>query len=301
MKILTRLWVLGALLLLMVGSTTAQQSEVPPGFVEVQAYTAEILNEYPHDFNAFTQGLLWHEGTLYESTGQRGESTLRQVEVETGEVIRSSPVNRPPEELSGDTPLPDYFAEGLELLPDDRLIQLTWTAGEAFIYDRESFERLETINYEGEGWGICTDDEYIYMSDSTQFLAVRDLDSFDLIARMAVTLNGTPIQTQLLNELECVGDYVYANLWRTNFIAQIDKTNGMIVNLIDLTGLLPEEEQIIETTVAEDGSAVVRRADVLNGIAYNPESDTFYVTGKDWPKLYEVRFMPLDPANVPNN
>jgi len=276
-------------------SVTAQDGVVSPGFLSAQNYTVEVLNAYPHDVNAFTQGLLWHEGRLYESTGQRGESTLREVDLETGEVLRVLPVTRTEEELSAENAPLDYFAEGLSLV-DGRLIQLTWQAGEAFVYDLESFDRLATLSYSGQGWGLCQSGRYLYMSDSTQYLAIREADTFDLVARQLVTLNGNPLRASLLNELECVGDSVYANLWQTDFIAQIDRLTGNVTGMIDASGLLSDamKQEIPGTTVTEDGVVVQPSNAVLNGIAYNPESDTFYITGKYWPRLFEVRFVPSE-------
>lgn len=268
-----------ALMLLSVAISQAQQP-VPDGFVQVQALIPEVLNVYPHDSEAFTQGLLWQDGFLYESTGLRGESSLRRVDLTTGEVLEQFDIRRTIEELQGANPKPEYFAEGLEWV-NDKLYQLTWIEGEMFIYNPETFERESIVNYEGEGWGLCYDERYLYMSDSTQFLAIREADSFDLIGRMLVTFNGQPLQAQLLNELECVGDSVYANLWQTDYIAVIDKFNGNITHLIDTSSLLTDEERDDLTS-----------NQVLNGIAYNPESDTFYITGKQWSKLFEVRFVP---------
>lgn len=257
--------------------SVSAQEQAPPGFAVARGFVPEVLNEYPHDTSAFTQGLIWHEGFLYESTGQRGESTLRQVALETGEVLRRVDVNRPPESTE-----PNYFGEGLELV-DGQLIQLTWTAGEALVYDFETFEQVDTYRYEGEGWGLCDDGRYLYMSDSSRYISIRERDSFDLITRMLITINGQPVNQNLLNELECVGDSIYANLWQTDFIVEIDKFTGNILTVIDAADLLSADER------AELGSGAV-----LNGIAYNPESDTFYITGKDWPKLFEVRFIPAD-------
>ncbi len=246
----------------------------------------QVLNVFPHDPQAFTQGLLWHDGFLYESTGLRGRSSLRRVEVTTGAVQQLRPVNRPAEQLTGANALPDYFAEGLERV-GDRLIQLTWTAGEAFVYDLATFELLDTFAYEGQGWGLCYDGRYLFMSDGSGFLDVREAETFDLIVSMAVTLNGSLIQANLLNELECVGDHVYANLWQTDYIVRINKFNGVIDAVIDASALLDEAEK--RALQARDSNAV------LNGIAYNPETDTFYVTGKHWDKLFEVRFVPKQP------
>ncbi len=268
----------------------AQSTE--PGFSQATQYTVEVINTYFHDPTAFTQGLLLHDGTFYESTGLRGESSLRQVEIETGNVIRRIDVTRSPQELEN---ISNYFAEGLELV-NDQLIQLTWTSGVAFIYDRETFEQTGIFEYEGQGWGLCYDERYLYMSDSSQYLAIREADSFDLITRMLVTLNGQPLQANLLNELECVGDYIYANLWQTDFIVQIDKFNGNVVGLIDAAGLLTNE-MIMEIPGAlqdaSTGQASPPNGAVLNGISYNPETDTFYITGKLWSRIFEVRFVPV--------
>lgn len=274
MNRITRLALLLALFLPSL-SLLAQQ----PGAQPV-TLTVEVLNVYPHDENAFTQGLLLlAPGVLLESTGLRGQSSLREVDLETGEVLRRVEVRRPEAELTGPNAQPDYFAEGLELV-EGRLIQLTWTAGEAFVYDLETFERIDTYTYEGEGWGLCYDGRYLYMSDGSPYISVREPATFELIVKSLVTLEGQPIRSGLLNELECVGDSIYANLWQTDFIVQLDKVTMQATALIDVRGMLPEEDR-----PRDPGG-------VLNGIAYNPESDTFYLTGKLWPKLFEVRFVP---------
>ncbi len=226
----------------------------------------EVINVYPHDAKAFTQGLIWDAGYLYESTGLWGGSSLRRVDIESGN----------PQQI---VPLDDtYFAEGLERV-GDQLIQLTWRAGEAFVYDFETFELLNSIDYEGEGWGLCYDDRYLFMSDSTSFLSVRDPISFELIFRGAVTLDGQIIPPQLLNELECVGEHIYANAWNTDYIFRIDKFTGEITAIIDASALLSADER-----------AELASGSVLNGIAYNPESETFFITGKKWNKIFEVVF-----------
>ncbi len=267
-----------AVCMLGIGGVLFAQSANP------QVLVPEVINTYPHDPEAFTQGLLWYEGKLYESTGLRGQSSLREVALETGEVLRQVDVTRPQSELAAGTL--DYFAEGLERVGDS-LIQITWTEGEAFVYDITTFERTTTFNYEGEGWGLCYDGKYLYMSDSTQFLDLRDPVTFELIVSFAITLNGSLLQPQLLNELECVGDYVYANLWQTDYIVQIDKTNGVVTSVIDASSLLTEEQRASQLN--RDSGAV------LNGIAYNPETDTFFITGKKWDTLFEVRFIPQTP------
>ncbi|MGB7342318.1 MAG: glutaminyl-peptide cyclotransferase [Phototrophicaceae bacterium] len=270
----------------------ASAQDTPSGYATVTQLTTEVLNVYPHDANAFTQGLILHEGSFYESTGLRDQSTLREVAIETGEIVRSVDLTRTAEELQTQ---PNYFAEGLELVGDE-LIQLTWQSNVAFVYNVDTFEQTRTIDYEGEGWGLCYDDNYLYMSDSSEYLAIREPDTFNLIGRMLVTLQGRPIEAGLLNELECVGDYVYANLWRTDFIVQIDKYNGNIVGLIDAANLLTDEmiREIPNFTEDAAGAAIPPGGAVLNGIAYNPASDTFYITGKLWSRVFEVRFVPLD-------
>ncbi|MBN1285895.1 MAG: glutaminyl-peptide cyclotransferase [Anaerolineae bacterium] len=225
----------------------------------------EVVSEHPHDPAAFTQGLLWLDGLLYESTGRAGQSTLREVDPETGEALRKVSV---PEE---------YFAEGLALV-EDRLVQLTWETGEAFVYDLETFEQTGVFTYEGEGWGLCYDGEYLFRSDGSSVISLHDPETFEVLHRGQVTFQGRPIDQ--LNELECVGDYLYANVWKQDYILQIDKTNGYIVGLIDASGLLGEEER-----------AGLESAAVLNGIAYNPETGNFWITGKLWPKMFEVQFV----------
>lgn len=234
---------------------------------EIERLIPEVLNVYPHDDSAFTQGLLWHDGYLYESTGLYGYSTLRRVDIESGEPLES---------LSLDEA---YFAEGLELV-GDKLIQLTWQAGMAFVYDVASFDLIEIIEYEGEGWGLCYDGRYLFMSDGSPYLSLRDAETFDLIVRAAVTYQGTTVPPQLLNELECVGDDIYANAWNTDLIFRIDKWTGDVTAVIDASALMTDAEK-----------AELAAGSVLNGIAWNPESETFFITGKKWHKLFEVTFV----------
>lgn len=256
---------LSVLVIGLASSAGAQDDPRNPLESPITVYSIEVLETYEHDSGSFTQGLLYHDGLLYESAGQYGRSQLREVDPETGEVLEAVDV---PEE---------YFAEGLELV-DGRLIQLTWRENTAFVYDLETFEQLDTITYEGEGWGLCSDGEYIYMSDGTPFLTLRDRETFEVVFDGLVTFQGSPVPQ--INELECVGDYVYANIWQTDVIVQIDKTNGVVVGVIDASTLLPEDEK-----------ASLGSQQVLNGIAYNPDDDTFFITGKEWPKMFKVRFV----------
>jgi glutamine cyclotransferase len=244
----------------------AMAQDSNPLFAEVEILKPEVISVRDHDPSAYTQGLLLHNGLLYESAGKYGASTLREVDPATGEVLRSIDI---PE---------DYFAEGLALV-DDSLIQLTWKAETAFVYDLATFEQTGTFSYTGEGWGLCYDGRYLYMSNGSPFLTVRDPETFEVIFSGLVTAQGQLVNN--LNELECVGDYVYANVYQTDYIVRIDKTNGVVTALIDTADLVPPDER-----------ASWENADVLNGIVYLPDSDTFLITGKFWPKMYEVTFVP---------
>lgn len=223
----------------------------------------EVFKRYPHAPDAFTQGLLWHEGTLYESTGLEGRSSLRHVRLEDGFVLELLPL------------APELFAEGLARVGDE-LIQLTWQNGRALVWDAKGFKALREHTYRGEGWGLCYDGKRLVMSDGSDTLTFRDPRSFEALGSVKVQVAGRPLRE--LNELECVGQKVYANVWRTNEIVQIDAANGRVEGIIDADGLLQGAER--------------QGVDVLNGIAYIPERDRFLITGKLWPYLFEVRFVP---------
>jgi glutaminyl-peptide cyclotransferase len=227
--------------------------------------TPQVINTYPHDNQAFTQGLVLHDGKFYESTGQYGVSSLREVEITTGNALRNYVLDS------------QYFAEGLALV-DDKLIQITWREGRAFVYDLATFNRENTFSYEGEGWGLCYDGQDLYMSDGSATLYKRNPETFEVTGQVQVKQNGEAVM--MLNELECVGEFVYANVWRTDKIMKINKANGNVVSEIDASSLLNSEER----TALPEGA-------VLNGIAYNPDADTFFITGKLWPKLFEVKFV----------
>jgi len=236
---------------------------LPSGAEAVARLGVEIVAIYPHDPEAYTQGLLWHEGLLYESTGLRGASSLRQVDLATGLIRQRRDLSR------------TLFGEGLARVGEE-LIQLTWEAGRALRYDLETFQPKGEFTYSGEGWGLCFDGQRLVMSDGSDTLTFRDPKTFAVIGRIAVTLDGRPL-TQL-NELECVEGEVYANIWRTDRIVRIDPATGLVRAVIDATGLLPPGERA--------------HTDVLNGIAWRPETDTFFLTGKLWPRLFEVRWIP---------
>ncbi len=222
-----------------------------------------VVRRYPHDTDAFTQGLLWHEGHLYESTGLNGRSTLRQVNLETGEVLRRRDVDRA------------LFAEGLALI-GDRLIQLTWQNGQAHVWSLDDFTHQRTFRYQGEGWGLCYDGQRLVMSDGTARLTFRDPETFRVIRQVTVRQEGRPLRN--LNELECVDGQVWANVWQTDRIVRIDPSDGRVTAIVDAAGLLTDEEE--------------RDVDVLNGIAWIPERRRFVITGKHWPHLFEVEFVP---------
>jgi glutaminyl-peptide cyclotransferase len=242
------------------GRADANTQQTAPARLKVQ-----VLATYPHDPSAFTQGLLLRDGALYESTGLYGRSTLRRVDPTTGEVAQSIVLN------------PRYFAEGLADA-GDRLIQLTWKEDVAFVYDLTSFQQLGQLPYSGEGWGLCSDGTRLVMSNGSSQLTFRDPGTFDVLGQVPVVAEGRPMEQ--LNELECVGDRVYANVWMTDTILRIDPASGQVDGIIDASGLLTPDER--------------RNADVLNGIAYDPGDGTFLITGKLWPKMFRVQFVSAD-------
>ena len=245
--------------------TPAVQGAQVASSATAQRLGVQVLSVRPHDPGAFTQGLLSNGGLLYESTGLVGQSSLREVDPGSGDVVRRL-----------DVP-PPIFAEGLALV-GDRLIQITWQNGVAFVYDRATFDKIGEFQYTGEGWGLCFDSQRLVMSDGSNQLFFRDPQTFDLLGQVSVLRDGQPVVR--LNELECVGDQVYANVWQTDEIVKIDRDSGRVTATIDASGLLSPQEQISRSA-----------DDVLNGIAYDPDSGTFLVTGKRWPRLYEVSFV----------
>lgn len=228
-----------------------------------QRMRVEVVRSYPHDRTAFTQGLVFDRGKLFESTGLVGQSSLREVEVATGRVIRRLAVP------------PPIFAEGLALV-GDRLIQLTWQNGRALVYDARTFDRRGEFSYTGEGWGLCHNGHELVMSDGSSTLTFRRPSDFSVVRTLAVTLDGQRLDQ--LNELECVDGDIYANVWMREMIVRIDAKSGRVTHRIDAQNLLsPVERQGV---------------DVMNGIAYDPGDRTFLITGKLWPKMFRVRFVP---------
>lgn len=227
------------------------------------AYGYRIVNTYPHDRAAFTQGLIFKGGMLWESTGQYGASSLRKVELKTGRVLKSVPVSR------------EYFAEGMTVFRD-KVYQLTWQNNKGFIYKPGDFARTGEFKYTGEGWGLTHDSDSLIMSDGTNQIRFLDPDTFAVRRTVSVFEDGAPLKE--LNELEFVRGEIYANVWQTDRVVRIDPRDGRLLGTIDLTGLLPEADRDADT-------------DVLNGIAYDEATDRLFVTGKLWSKLYEIRLV----------
>lgn len=236
----------------------------PPRTAEpVPVYGYEIINSYPHDAEAFTQGLVWEDGMFYEGTGLNGRSSLRLVEPETGTVDQSIPVEE------------QYFGEGITIW-EDEIIQLTWQSEIAFVYDKESFEKVGEFSYVGEGWGLTHDGRCLIMSNGSDQLSFRDPETFAEVGRIAVYDGDSAVF--LLNELEYIDGEIFANVWQTNRIARIDPDTGQVTGWIDLTNLL-------------DTSTLTQPVDVLNGIAFDWENGRIFVTGKWWPTLYEIELI----------
>jgi glutamine cyclotransferase len=229
----------------------------------IPVYSYNIVNTYPHDRDAFTEGLVFEDGFLYEGTGLYGDSSLRKVELETGAVLQIY-------ELPA-----EFFGEGITIY-GDKIVQLTWKSHVGFVYDEDSFESLQEFNYLTEGWGITHDGTRLIMSDGTSTLHFLDPQTFEEISQLEVFDNNGPINR--LNELEYIQGEIYANIWQTDRIARISPETGRVVGWVDLEGLL----------TAEDRSEPV---DVLNGIAYDAGTDHLFVTGKLWPKLFEIKLI----------
>jgi glutamine cyclotransferase len=217
----------------------------------------------PHDPGAWIEGLLIDsQGRLFESTGIVGETTLRELDRSTGEVLRST------------TPPNDVYGEGLAMA-GDRLLQLTWRDGVALAWDPDTFELLGSVPYSGEGWGLCSDGTRLVMSDGSATITFRDPETFEPTGSVEVTAAGEPVRK--LNELECVDGQVWSNVWETPYIVRIDPATGVVTGVLDMTGLA-----VPDPSASDPGA-------VLNGIAYDPERGTFLLTGKLWPTMYEVR------------
>ena len=246
-----------ALALLLVSGVAQSAAPIP-------VYGYKIVHTYPHDTSAYTEGLFYKGGYLYESTGEVGQSTLRKVELKTGKAV-----------LRHDLPA-HYFGEGI-VDWKGRLVQLTWQSQTGFVYDLASFTPQRNFGYSGEGWALTRDDAHLYMSDGTPVLRVLDPETLQVVRRITVTADGAPVTN--LNELEWVDGEIYANVWLTDRIARIDPASGHVVGWIDLTGLL-------------DISRLPNPVDdLLNGIAWDAKHKRLFVTGKCWPQLFEIKLV----------
>jgi len=231
---------------------------------ETPVYGYKIINSYPHDTNAFTQGLVFDNGKLYESTGLNNRSTLREVNIETGEVLKVRKLNA------------RYFAEGIAAV-NNKIIQLTWRSNTGFVYNKNTFDQIKSFTYTTQGWGITYDGRHLIMSDGSANLYFHDPDTYEQVGKLEVYDNNGPVSK--LNELEFINGEIYANIWDSYRIARINPTTGSVTAWIDLTGILSNEER-------------AGREDVLNGIAYDKQNDRLFVTGKLWPKLFEIKIIP---------
>lgn len=233
---------------------------------EVKKYTVKIVRELPHSIDSFTQGLIFYEEKIYESTGLIGNSSLRRIDSQTGTVEKIVSV-------------PGVFAEGLARW-ESRLVQLTWNERIAFIYNMFDFSKVGTFSYETQGWGLTADDHHLIMSDGSDRICFRNPNTFKEERAIFVRYEGKPIN--YINELEYVDGLIYANIWNKKFIVQIDPLNGNVLGHIDCKALLHRLPPL-------------NSEDVLNGIAYNDKKKTFYLTGKNWPKIFEVTLVPQFP------
>jgi glutamine cyclotransferase len=243
----------------------AGQPQLAP--VNPPEYTFKVIHVFPHDAGAFTQGLVYHDGFLYEGTGLEGRSSLRKVRLETGETVQKLDL------------APGYFGEGIAIL-NHQVIQLTWQSKTGFVYDLSTFRLLRRFSYPGEGWGLATNGRDVFMSDGTADIRILDGTTLREKRRLTVHDGKTPI-TQL-NELEFVDGELFANIWQTDRIARISPINGTVVGWIDLKGLLSPVYKL------ESGA-------VLNGIAYDAKSKRLFVTGKLWPNLFEIQLIRKHP------
>lgn len=248
------------------GSGTVQEIELPE---TVESMKVEVVRTYPHDRNAYTQGFLWEKGWIYESTGRNGQSGIRVYRPgESPDSIRAV--------LPG-----QYFGEGLAKI-GSRIFMLTWRAGKAFVFESGTFKQTGEFSYSGEGWGLCHDGHWLIMSDGSDRLTYRDPADFNPWKTLQVRMGGEPVYN--LNEMEYAEGFIYANVWQRDHLVRIDPLSGEVTGLIDASSL-PYKSRM-------------RGEDVLNGIAYIPESGTFLLTGKLWPEIYEVRIVSAEPAST---
>ncbi|MFN4033748.1 MAG: glutaminyl-peptide cyclotransferase [Fimbriimonadales bacterium] len=240
---------------------TTAPTPAPESNAEIPTFRYRVVNTFPHDKEAFTQGLEFHDDYLYESTGLNGKSSLRRVELRTGRVVQ---IHRLAEE---------FFAEGITIL-GDKIYQLTWQNGVCFVYDLKTFHQLTQFRYFGEGWGLTNDGKHLIMSDGSATITFRDPDTFAEVRKITVRANGEPVKN--LNELEYIEGEIWANIWYSDMIARIDPQTGVVKAWVDMEGL-PTPHRGLE--------------DVLNGIAYDRPNKRIFVTGKRWSKLFEIELV----------
>ena len=250
-------WLLFFFLVMKISETYGTPSSLP-------VYTYQIVNTYPHDPTAFTQGLIYDQGVLYESTGLSGYSSLRKVELKTGKVLQIYPLQS------------NYFGEGLTLW-HGRLFQLTWKNHVGFIYDRQTFQKLKIFSYDTEGWGLTHDSQKLIMSDGTHRLYFFDPHTFKKLGSIEVKDQRIPISQ--LNELEYVEGEIFANVWQSDRIARISPQTGQILGWIDLSGIIDSQPWVTQQSAQN----------VLNGIAYDTEGKRLFITGKRWPHIFEIK------------
>jgi glutamine cyclotransferase len=251
----------GLILFFSLATINCQKTPISATADRVPTYGYEVVHVLPHDPDAFTQGLVFHEGNFLESTGEVGHSSLRRVEIDTGKVLQNVDVS------------PPYFAEGITLLKG-KIYQLTWQHQRGFVYDALTFEKTGEFNYTGEGWGLTNDAQSLILSDGTNRIRFLDPENFQVTKTIAVVDGHTAVVE--INELEYIQGEIYANIWHADRIARIDPETGKVVGWINLAGLLAPGE-------VQDEEAV------LNGIAYDEVNGRLFVTGKLWPKLFEIR------------
>lgn len=252
-----------AFIRLLVGALALPALGLGSAHAAIPVYTFLVKHAYPHDAQAFTQGLFIKDGALYESTGMKGQSSIRRVQLETGRVLQKLDL------------APEFFGEGIAPVGND-IVSLTWTSKVGFVHDAKTLKLKRKFSYEGEGWGLASNGTQVFMSDGSPTIRLLDPKTLKETKRIQVTAGGKPVPN--LNELEWVDGQLYANVWGSNVIARIDPVSGNVVGWIDLTGL-------------QDPAWIVGPDDVLNGIAWDASRRRLFVTGKHWPKLFEIELV----------
>jgi glutamine cyclotransferase len=242
---------------------------IPAVSAQVPVHGFKVLNKFPHDFSSFTQGLFFRDGFLYEGTGRNGQSVLKKLRLEDGEVLMNKRLSN------------RYFGEGIEVV-GDKIFQLTWQSHMVFVYDKETFDQVGNFYNPTEGWGLAYSGSELILSDGTETLYFLDPENFVSSRQVTVTLSGQPVPN--LNELEFINDEIWANVWQTDFIVRIDPLTGVVNSIVDLVGLSDQ-------TIRSESDAV------LNGIAWDAEAERLFVTGKLWSDIFEIEL--VEPVQLP--